>query len=209
MVNKIAGEKSTEEQILRAAEQEFMTHGYSAAKTVRIASSAGVTHAMLHYYFRTKENLFNKVFEEKIKLVAKSMEVFFLNPELPFLERIRGVIEAHFDFVAANPALPRFVINELISNPGKLSLFASAISGFTSTFLDRIQGEADEAARQGIIRSVNVLDILVDTASLNIFPFVSFPLLQIIAGGRYKSKEEFIAARRRESVEVIMQRLKP
>ncbi|MEG1573924.1 MAG: TetR/AcrR family transcriptional regulator [Bacteroidales bacterium] len=209
MVNKITDDKNTEELILLAAEHEFMTYGYNGAKTVRIASSAGVTHAMLHYYFRTKENLFNKVFEEKQKLVAKSMEVFFLNPDLPFLERIKAVIEAHFDFVANNQALPRFVINELISNPEKLSLFKDQISEFVGTLVALIQKEADEAAKQGIIRRVNVTDILIDVASLNIFPFVAFPLLQIIKGDCLIDREEFIATRRKESVEVIMQRLKP
>ena len=56
---------NTEQSILKAAEKEFLKKGFSGSKTTEIAKEAGVTHAMLHYYFRTKENLFNKVFEEK------------------------------------------------------------------------------------------------------------------------------------------------
>ena len=58
---------NTEQSILKAAEKEFLKKGFSGSKTTEIAKEAGVTHAMLHYYFRTKENLFNKVFEEKAK----------------------------------------------------------------------------------------------------------------------------------------------
>ena len=61
---------NTEQSILKAAEKEFLKKGFSGSKTTEIAKEAGVTHAMLHYYFRTKENLFNKVFEEKAKQLA-------------------------------------------------------------------------------------------------------------------------------------------
>ncbi|MBQ2779515.1 MAG: helix-turn-helix transcriptional regulator, partial [Bacteroidaceae bacterium] len=44
--------QSKEQQILAAAEQEFLTRGYDGARTTSIAQAAGVTHAMLHYYFR-------------------------------------------------------------------------------------------------------------------------------------------------------------
>ena len=61
---------NTEQSILKAAEKEFLKKGFSGSKTTEIAKEAGVTHAMLHYYFRTKENLFNKVFEEKARQLA-------------------------------------------------------------------------------------------------------------------------------------------
>lgn len=55
-----SNDKQTKEQeILKAAEQEFLTKGYDGARTTSIAQAAGVTHAMLHYYFRTKEQLFD------------------------------------------------------------------------------------------------------------------------------------------------------
>ena len=56
---------NTEQSILKSAEKEFLKKGFSGSKTTEIAKEAGVTHAMLHYYFRTKENLFNKVFSKK------------------------------------------------------------------------------------------------------------------------------------------------
>ena len=59
-------DKNTEQAILKAAEEEFLKKGYALSKTTDIAKQAGVTHAMLHYYFRTKENLFEKVFSQKV-----------------------------------------------------------------------------------------------------------------------------------------------
>ena len=67
-------EKQTKEQlILAAAEHEFLTKGYDSARTTSIAQAAGVTHAMLHYYFRTKEQLFERIVDEKYKLMSHSM----------------------------------------------------------------------------------------------------------------------------------------
>ena len=96
---------NTEQSILKAAEKEFLKKGFSGSKTTEIAKEAGVTHAMLHYYFRTKENLFNKVFEEKAKQLADTF-LSRVDESLPFLEKIKCFIEAHFDLLTANPELP-------------------------------------------------------------------------------------------------------
>ena len=104
---------NTEQSILKAAEKEFLKKGFSGSKTTEIAKEAGVTHAMLHYYFRTKENLFNKVFEEKAKQLADTF-LSRVDESLPFLEKIKCFIEAHFDLLTANPELPLFIYLSLI-----------------------------------------------------------------------------------------------
>ena len=106
---------NTEQSILKAAEKEFLKKGFSGSKTTEIAKEAGVTHAMLHYYFRTKENLFNKVFEEKARQLADTF-LSRVDESLPFLEKIKCFIEAHFDLLTANPELPLFIYRE-IYNP--------------------------------------------------------------------------------------------
>ncbi|MCD7898329.1 MAG: TetR/AcrR family transcriptional regulator [Bacteroides sp.] len=83
-----AKETNTENLILEAAEAEFMEKGYGKARTTEIARRAGLNHAMLHYYFRTKEHLFEVVFERKAKLMSEIM-LFTFQQDLPFLERIK------------------------------------------------------------------------------------------------------------------------
>lgn len=106
---------NTEQSILKAAEKEFLKKGFSGSKTTEIAKEAGVTHAMLHYYFRTKENLFNKVFEEKARQLADTF-LSRVDESLPFLEKIKCFIEAHFDLLTANPELPLFIYREILTN---------------------------------------------------------------------------------------------
>ncbi|MDR1115915.1 MAG: TetR/AcrR family transcriptional regulator, partial [Tannerella sp.] len=80
--------------ILEAAEHEFLEKGFEATKTTKIASLAGVTHAMLHYYYRTKENLFDMIFEKKARLLKESLFSAFDRQDLPFCEKIRVGMEA-------------------------------------------------------------------------------------------------------------------
>ncbi len=96
----------TENRILKAAEAEFLAKGYAGARTTAIAEAAGVTHAMLHYYFRTKDKLFERILNEKIQLVRDIMLFGIGEPGRPLEERIVATVERHFDFLAANPSLP-------------------------------------------------------------------------------------------------------
>ena len=65
--------RNKEQEILEAAEREFIAKGFAGARTTSIAEAAGVTHAMLHYYFRTKEQLFERILDEKMRLMGESV----------------------------------------------------------------------------------------------------------------------------------------
>ena len=121
--------QSKEQQILAAAEHEFLTKGYDGARTTSIAHSAGVTHAMLHYYFRTKEQLFERIVDEKFATVSNAMFAILGDPSLPLIERLKGGIEAHFDFIALNPMLPRFIINEIITRQERYEVLYKRLKG--------------------------------------------------------------------------------
>ena len=103
LLNKIVNMQKEIEQsnnnkeaaILAAAEREFLTKGFAGARTVAIAQAAGVTHAMLHYYFRTKEHLFNRILDEKMRIMGESVLAACGQPGLPVADRIRESIERH------------------------------------------------------------------------------------------------------------------
>jgi len=201
-------EKNKELAILEAAEQEFLEKGFESAKTTKIASLAGVTHAMLHYYYRTKENLFDLVFDKKIKLLKDSLFTTFNNPDMPFLEKVQIGIEAHFDFIRANSSLPRFVLNELIYRPKRLKMIENKIKKIISSTGKEIIAEIEREVKKGTINPIDPIALMIDIASLNIFVFAVLPMLRIFAVGAYESEDAFLEARKKENVEVIMRRLK-
>jgi Transcriptional regulator len=200
-------EKNKEQAILEAAEHEFLEKGFEATKTTKIASLAGVTHAMLHYYYRTKENLFDLVFDKKIRILKESMFSSFDNPDIPFLEKVKSGIEAHFEIVRANQSLPRFVLNELVYKPKRLKLFEGRVKRIAASVSGKISAEIEREVKKGTINPIDPVTLMLDIASMNIFVFAALPLLRIFAVGAYESEEAFLEARKKENVEIIMRRL--
>lgn len=80
---------TTENKILEAAEKEFLSKGYAGARTTAIAEAAGVTHAMLHYYFRTKDKLFDKIIDSKIGMLRDIMLSSVGDSSIPLFEKIK------------------------------------------------------------------------------------------------------------------------
>lgn len=198
----------TEQAILDAAERVFINKGFAATKTTEIAKEAGITHAMLHYYFRTKENLFNIVFQNKVKLLASS---FFsvINAKKPFIEIVCLTIENHFNFIKNNPKLGLFIINEINSNEKNSLVWNDiAIPVFTKV-LGSIKELMDVEIRKGTIRPMDPLDIIQTVVSLNIFPFMAQPLFKNIRHFSDKEYEDFLEHRKQENIRLIMLMLKP
>lgn len=200
--------QSKEQQILAAAEQEFLTRGYDGARTTSIAQAAGVTHAMLHYYFRTKEQLFERIVDEKFETMSHSMFAIMGDPSLPIVERIKGGIEAHFDFVAQNPLLPRFVINEIISRPERYDVLYKRVGAIIDNVYRGLQSEINRSAERGEIERVDIKMLFISIMSLNIFTFLAYPFMEPLMGELMANRERFLAERKAENVETILRRIK-
>ena len=199
--------QSKEQQILEAAEREFLKKGYDGARTTSIAKAAGVTHAMLHYYFRTKEQLFERFIDKKMSEVVPLLTHLFGNSDLPLVERIEKTISVHFDFVATNPDLPRFLINEILPYKERCDLFYSKVANFLY-FFNNLQREVNEAAARGEVEQFNVLLLFQSILSLNIFPSLMANMIENLLSDNRQSIEMLLAQRKTENIELIMRRIK-
>ena len=199
--------KNKEQTILEAAEREFLNKGFAGARTTSIAE-AGVTHAMLHYYFRTKEQLFERILDEKMRLMSQSVLTAFGQPGLPLAERLRNGVEHHFDFIAANPDLPRFIVNEVFSRPERYETMRTRIREIAEVLMHDIQQELDASADRGETDRIDVRMLLLDIISLNVFPFIAFPVVEPILGDLSGDRSRFFELRRSENVEIVLRRLK-
>ena len=199
--------QSKEQQILEAAEREFLKKGYDGARTTSIAKAAGVTHAMLHYYFRTKEQLFERFIDKKMSEVVPLLTHLFGNSDLPLVERIEKTISVHFDFVATNPDLPRFLINEILPYKERCDLFYSKVANFLY-FFNNLQREVNEAAARGEVEQFNVLLLFQSVLSLNIFPSLMANMIENLLSDNRQSIEMLLAQRKTENIELIMRRIK-
>lgn len=208
MNKELTHSQDTETRILQAAEKEFLEKGYAGARTVSIAEAAGVTHAMLHYYYRTKDNLFEKIVSDKMHMLGNIILSAIGDEDLPLEERIRQGVERHFDFLLANRDIPRFVINELYAQPGHSEALKASVREMANNLLNNLQRQIDENAARGKCLKIDARMLLIDIVSLNVFPFVAAPIMSGAMGEFYENYDDFLAARKRENVETILRKLK-
>lgn len=200
-------ETTTEERILRAAEVEFMQKGFAGARTTAIAEAAGVNHAMLHYYYRTKEKLFERVVSEKLSLLAETFFVSF-DSDRPLEENVRGAVEKHFDLIMANPLLPRFMVCEVFANPALSEMTAGKIAAIAGQAIVGLQQKIDEISAKGECRPVSVVSLMMDIVSLNVFPVLAMPMIRRIGDKLPVDEVDDILRRRREdNVQTILRKI--
>ena len=118
---------STEENILKAATSIFHKKGMAATRMQEIADEANINKAMLHYYFRNKQQLFEAVFMQAFQKFAPQMNGIF-NSEVSVFEKISGFAESYISFVIENPYLPAFLIQEININQDFAESFFNAHS---------------------------------------------------------------------------------
>ena len=200
--------KDTESRILQAAEKEFFEKGYIGARTTSIAEAAGVTHTMLHYYFRTKDKLFEQIVSKKINMLGDIILSAIGDNNLPLEDRIRQGVERHFDFISANRDLPRFIVNEVFSHPERIEILKTSIQNIVNDLLNNLQQEIDEYAAKGLCQQADARMLLIDIVSLNVFPFMAAPIVKEAIGYSYKSYDEFLTLRKKENVETVLRKLK-
>ena len=208
MVKKETVKTDTESRILQAAEEEFLLKGLEGARTTAIAERAGVTHAMLHYYFRTKNMLYERIIEEKMRNAGNIMQAVFVLGDMPLMERVKRGVEQHFDFIAANPNLPRFVIQEIYSHPERHEIMRSQVLTITKDWLCDLQRHIDESAATKATEWIDARMLLLDIVSLNLFAFIGYPFVSLMFDGLVTDKKVFFEKRKAENVELIMRRLK-
>lgn len=201
-------EQSMESIILETAEELFLDKGFALTSTTEIAREAGCNQALVHYYFRTKEQLFIRIFEEKIKIFAGA---FFSIDEKPgtFLEKLKRKIEAHFDIIARNPKIPFLLINEITTNPQRIQALHKSIGDYPTEIIRKMSEELNEAIARGEVRPITVLDLILTVLSLNVLPQLLRPILEEVMPLPPEEVQKLIARRKEENVKLIINSLRP
>ena len=166
---------SLEEQILQTAEELFLEKGFDATSTTDIAKKAGCNQALVHYYFRTKENLFMQIFAKKQEMVFSCLK---LKEESGFQAALNDFIDAYFELLMKNRKLPFFIINELIMRDDRRQYFRKKVIEspeylkYYGSWNTMLQKEIAE----GRVRPIELSDLTLHIVSLIVFTFISLPL---------------------------------
>lgn len=199
-------DKNTEERIYEAARKIFLKKGMNGARMQEIADEAGINKALLHYYFRNKEKLFEGIFNEVILRLSEGVQGIF-ESDRDVLSKFKDLVNIYVDVLLENRYLPLFVLNEMNHNPDRISkIFKEKIAVHLGKFVFQIQKEIDA----GSIRDCNPFHLIVNVLGLIIFPFAVFPVMKSLAGEEIPSvSESFLTERKNEVYSFIENALKP
>lgn len=198
-----------EAKILQCAEREFIDKGYAGARTANIAEAAGVSKSTLHYHFRSKEKLFERIINEKIEMLKEAIMPALYDVDRSPVIYIKNIIGQHLKFVSANPYLPGFLIRELNSGSPQAKSILDAMRKFSSSLLSVFGNKINQAIAEGICAPVDIRMLIIDIVSLNVFPYVASPILNAALDDCMANSDEFMEKRRKENLELILSRLKP
>lgn len=202
MVHK---DKKTEQRIFEAATEEFLQKGMDGARMQDIADRAGIHKSLLNYYFRSKERLFNAVFEA-LSLQMQEKLTPLLDDTVPLEEKLRLFFTEHILFFQKNPRLPLFFLNEIARNPEMIrtNLQKLDVEKVFKVLNDNEIPETNEITR----RKEFLIQILTSIFSISAFPFVAKGALDIIFERLGLSFEDYIEQRKQFAVEFAFAALK-
>ncbi len=195
---------STEEKIIVAARKVFTKKGLSGARMQDIADEAGINKALLHYYFRSKDKLFEKIFEEGSKKMFMTVNALVESADLNLFQKIEKIIEAHIQIEIENPYIPAFIMNEANQNPEFIKKFLQDTIKLPIKLVEQIQ----EGINLGHIRPINPVQLFMNIMSLSAFPFIAKPIFQTSFGITDEQFFMLMEQRKKHVVEFIINAIK-
>jgi len=191
----------TEEKILDAAEEIFMKKGYDGSRMQAIADLAGINKAMLHYYFRSKDKLFERIFETKFQGFFPTVETL-INNENNFTDKVCTFAEQYTRFLIKNPYLPHFILNTIQKNPE----FAKKLPHHIPQML--IMSYMEDC-QNGLCKVMNPAQLFISIFGMCIAPFMGKPLFVSLLGANDEDFNELVEMRAVDIEEQIRAILKP
>ena len=191
---------NTEQKIIEAAKKVFIDKGFDGARMQEIANEAKINKALVHYYFRSKDKLFDAIFKEAFQqFFPKVVEIRMT--EKPLFEKIEFFIDTYITMLSNNPHLPSFVMHEINRNPGRIVDIIKS-SGVRPEYLKlAIQKEVDT----GAIIPINPAHLIINMIGLCLFPYMAKPIIQgFLFNGNSEAYQQFLSERKKEVTSFVI-----
>ena len=196
----------TKQKILQAAEKVFHRNGFKGTRTTQIAEEAGISRTMLHYYFRTKESLFQEILESTLSLVFVNMKRL-IGQQVDLETLIGGIVEVVNDLFEAKPGLPSFIIN-IFNESEELAYFlAHSREDTIPVQLDEILKQ--EKQRGNVSEDVTGEDLIMNIYGLCAVPYLTMNYVKAKENRDEESMKAFIRQRRDKIKTFVLNGIRP
>jgi len=196
---------NTEARIKEAARIVFLNKGFAATRTRDIAEEAGINLALLNYYFRSKQKLFNIIMLDSLKIFLSSIFNVINDSKLSFEEKLVSISSNYIDTLLVNPEIPLFILSELRNDPAHLieNVGIKDIILNSDLFI-QLMNKIDS----GEFKVINPLDFIVNFIGMTVFPFLASPILKILGSMDQKEFNAMIESRKEQIPKWVLATLK-
>lgn len=202
----IETKSDAQKEILEAAKNVFTRKGYKGATMRDIAKEAGVNLAMVNYYFRSKDRLFDMIFLDAFGILFAKISASVLGNGSIFA-KIENIVDVYIDALIENPLIPNFVLGELARDPERFLSKIKALKEMKKV-IEILSRQIEKEAKEGIIRSVDPFELYLNVVSLSVFPFVARPLLNEVTEITKVDCEKFLDNRKRSVTDFVINAIK-
>ena len=204
-MNKLNTKHNTKQQILEAARTVFIRKGLEGARMQEIADEAGINKALLHYYFRSKERLFNHIFENALSGVFDVINESILEDGDVFIF-IETFVNNYLTVLQSNPFIPNFIFNEINSHPEKIGQFTEKIKLNVPEYKHMME----KNITQKKICNIAPEHLLIDMLGMCVFPYIGRPLLEKVFFDEHPASiENFLYERKQHIISFLKKSLQP
>lgn len=187
-------EQDTEYKIKEAARRVFQEKGFAATKTRDIAQVAEINVALLNYYFRSKQKLFDIIMFETLQSFFSGLVTVLNNEESTLKDKVTAIVEYYIDLLSENQNMASFIINTVRENPNeyitKIGLLDRAKE---SVFIKQFK----EGMMKGEIPPINPIHFMLNLLGLVVFPFIAQPMVLAVTGFPHESYIDMLQERKR------------
>ncbi len=186
---KIEVDLSTEQKIKDAARKVFTQKGYAATRTRDIAEEAGINLALLNYYFRSKEKLFEEIMLERIQELFGTLVPIMVNESSSLETKIDNIVNHYIDMLLTHPDLPIFVLSEIRKHPERLQNNIPIASFLEqSSFIQQVRIQKP---------GINPVHFILNILGMTVFPFAAKPIISTLASVKNTGFEKMMEERRK------------
>jgi TetR/AcrR family transcriptional regulator len=198
-------DKQTEEKIFESATEVFIEKGMDGARMQDIANRAGINKSLLHYYYRTKDHLFNAVFE----MIAGQMFRKFapvLDETLSLEDKLRFFFREHISFMQKNPRLPLFILSEFHRNPQRIRKLIQNID--IGKLWDTLEAQHKEELEEYNITKEDIPQFMTTVAGMSVFPFAAKTVVAPIMEKMGYDFDDYIERRKEYAADFVIKAIK-
>lgn len=198
-------DKQTEEKIFEAATDVFIEKGMDGARMQDIANHAGINKSLLHYYYRTKDHLFNAVFEKIVGQMFKKFAPVF-DEKLSLEEKIRFFFREHITFLQKNPRLPAFLLNEINRNPSRIKKLIQQID--VNKLWQTLEAQHKDEFKKYNITKETIPQLMSTMAAISVFPFAARGILEGIFEKMNINFNDYMEERKEYAADFVIKAIK-